>query len=404
MKEVSIIAPTKSHFLRNLIIGFSAALALLGIVLGTVSILTNAKTYARYGGTIADKAAYSYLASNYKFNFCRSLTARGIEIDDSLWEKKPEGGDKTYGELLESGTKEYISRILVAAALFDSAATAAEKKEAKAEAKKAAEELLTYRSDGDKQAFNEITAPYGYAYADLADIALLLYKATAAQSLFYGVGGANVTDRLEDCNLYLEENYSAAYLFVIRTESTFIYNEDENGAPIFETDGSGAYATRPLREEEIAQRNALIAKMDAEIASGNPRLPFFKDEMKKHYDIAPEGNGTLYYLADNAAYTQGFIKENGESIPEALKSMEVGEFKKVTYKHGVCYIYKNEVEENAFGVTDYKGFFSDFYQNAADFMFAEDVGILIEDTVFKARASSIPLTTIPYKNIIRVRF
>ncbi len=403
MKEASR-APASSHFLRNLIVGFSAALTALGIVLGTVSILTNTKTYARYSGTIADKAAYSYLASNYKFNFCRSLTAEGIEINEAFWEKKPKDSDKTYGELLESGTKEYISRILVAAALFDDAATAAEKREAKAKAKKAAEELLTYRAGGDKKVFDEMTAPYGYAYADLADIALLLYKAATAQSLFYGVGGANVTERLEDCNLYLEENYSAAYLFAIRTESTFIYTEDENGTPIYELDGSGAYATRPLREEEIERRDALIASIDAEIASGNPRLPYFKDEMKKHYAIAPEGNSTLYYFSDNAAYTKNFIKENGESITEALKSMAVGEFKKVTYKHGVCYIYKNKVEENAFGVTDYKGFFSDFYQNAADSMFAEDVGILIEDAIFKARVSSIPLTTIPYKDIIPVRF
>ena len=397
-------APARSHFLRNFLIVFLAVLTVLGLVLGAVSILTNLKTYARYGGTIADKAAYSYLASNYKFNFCRSLTAEGLAESEALWETKPEGSDKTYGELLEEGTKEYIARILVAAALFDSAATAKEKKGAKAAAREAAEELLTYRANGDKNAFNEACAAYGYTYSDLADIALLLYKAAAAQELFYGVGGANVTDRLDDCNAYLSENYSAAYLFFIRTESTYIYNLDDDGNKVIDLDADGAYATRPLREEESEKRNALIEKMDAEIDGGNPRLPFFKDEMKKYYDVAPEGSDTLYYLSDSAAYTQSFISENGESITEALKSMEVGEFRRVTYEHGVCYIYKSATETNAFGVQDYESYFSDFYQNAADFMFAEDVGILLDDVIFKQRVSEIPLATLPYKDIIRVRF
>ena len=128
-------APVRSHFLRNFLIVFIAALTVVGLVLASAVMLTNAKTYARYGGAIADKAAYSYLASNYKFNFCRSLTAQGITESETLWETKPEGSDKTYGALLEEGTKEYIARVLVSAALFDSAATAKEKKEAKAAAK-----------------------------------------------------------------------------------------------------------------------------------------------------------------------------------------------------------------------------------------------------------------------------
>ena len=397
-------APVRSHFLRNFLIVFIAALTVVGLVLASAVMLTNAKTYARYGGAIADKAAYSYLASNYKFNFCRSLTAQGITESETLWETKPEGSDKTYGALLEEGTKEYIARVLVSAALFDSAATAKEKKEAKAAAKNAAEELLTYRASGDKAAFNEMIAAYGYTYSDLSDIALLLYKASVAQSLFYGVGGANVTARLDDCNAYLSENYTAAHLFFIRTESTYIYNVDADGNKTIELDGSGAYATRPLRAEETEKRNALIEKMDAEIASKNPRLPFFRDEMKKYYDTAPEGSEALYYLSDSASYTKRFISENGESITEALGAMEPGEFKKVTYAHGVCYIYKSETEENAFGVKDYESYFSDFYQNAADDMFADDVEVLIEDVVFKKRASEISVTAIPYKDIIRVRF
>lgn len=395
---------TGSHFLRNFLIIFAAAVLLLGTVLGTVTVITNAKTYARYSGTVADKATYSYLASYYKLNFMRAFFTEDKEETDSFWDSKPEGSEKTYQTLLEEGTKNYISHILVSAALYDSAATAAEKKAAKEAAKNAAEEILTYRAKGDKAAFNEMTAPYGYTYADLKDIALLLYKAANAQSLFYGIGGANVTSRLDDCNAYLSDRYSAVYLFFIRTESTYTYTVDENGSKVINVGDDGAYVTRKLTDEEIAGRRETVARIDAAIAEDQMTPAFLRAEMEAHYSKAPEGKSSLYYFSDNAAYTQRFSLANGEAIVAAAKDLSVGECQKVSYKHGVCYVYKSTVEENAFGVRDYENYFSDFYQNAADYLFAEDIGILLEDVVFKKRASDISPTALPYKNIIPVRF
>ena len=121
--------PKSSRFLRNFVILFLAAVLLLGAVLGTVTLITDARTYARYGGTVADRAAYSYLASNFKFNFCLSLAGvEGFEDTEAFWQTKPEGEEKTYGALLSEGTKNYIRRVLVSAALFDSAASASAKK------------------------------------------------------------------------------------------------------------------------------------------------------------------------------------------------------------------------------------------------------------------------------------
>lgn len=397
--------PKSSRFLRNFVILFLAAVLLLGAVLGTVTLITDARTYARYGGTVADRAAYSYLASNFKFNFCLSLAGvEGFEDTEAFWQTKPEGEEKTYGALLSEGTKNYIRRVLVSAALFDSAASASAKKEARAAAKRAAEEILTYRADGDKAAFNALTAEYGYTYADLEDIALLLYKSAMAQTLFYGEGGANVTTRLADCNAYLTENYTAVHLLFVRTSTTFVYTLDESGNKIVEIDDNGNPEERTLSNEERAEREALIARLDGAIGSDNMTPALLRDEMQKHYATAPEGTSMLYYFADNAAYTEAFNAENGEGIVNAAKKMAIGAFERIDYEGGVCYIYKSEVEENAFGVQSYESYFTDFYQNAADTLFSQDVELLMEDTVFKKRAGEISFTAIPYKNIIRVRF
>ncbi len=395
---------TRSRFLRNFLIIFTAAVLALGIVLSAITALTNLKTYARYGGTIADQAVYSYLASNYKFNFMRAALADGKEDTEAFWNEKPEGSEKTYRALLEEGTKDYVARVLVSAALYDSATTAAEKKTAKEAAKKAAEEILTYRAEGDKAAFNEMTAEYGYTFADLEEIALLLYKAARAQALFYGAGGANVTSRLDDCNTYLSDNYSAVHLLFVRTKTTFVYTLDESGNKVVEVDENGAYETVALSEEEIAKREATIARIDTAIADDQMTPAFLRAEMEAHYAKFPEGKSTLYYLSDSSAYTQAFRALHGDEIVVAAKELPIGECKRVNYEQGVCYVYKSTVEKNAFGVKDYESYFSDFYQNAADHLFSEDVGILLDDVVFKNRADDISLTALPYKNIIRVRF
>lgn len=394
-----------SHFMRNLIIIFLSMVLLLGIVLGAVSLSRNAKTYARYSGTIIDRATYSYLLSYYKFNHMRALAGvSGAEDSEEFWNSTDTASGKTQGELLVKGAKEYVSRVLISASLFDAVASNTQKKAAKEAAKKAAEEILTYRADGDEQRFDEITAEYGYAYSDLEDIALLLYKAENAQMLYYGLNGETAATRLTECNLYLKENYTAVRLLFIRTENTFDTTADKDGNLTVNTDENGEAITRPLLNAEIEKRNQTMSILDAEIASGSFRKSIFDALASEHYKNYPEGTDTLYYFADGAAYTESFKASAGAEIVSAAQSLSVGECKKVAYESGYCYVYKNAIEENAFTSESYKSFFSDFYENVSSHLFSEDVAVFASDVVFKDRASEISVLSVPYKNLIRVRF
>ncbi len=394
-----------SHFLRNLIIIFLSAMALLGTVLGAISIAHNTKTYASYSGTIADRATYSYLLSYYKFNHMRALAGvAGAEDSEEFWSSKDAESGKTQGELLAEGAKDYVRRVLISASLFDAAATAAQKKEAREAAKTATEEILTYRADGDEKAFDEMAAEFGYTYADLESIALLLYKAENAQRLYYGLSGETAATRLTECNLYLKENYSAVRLLFIRTETTFSITEDESGNKKIETDENGKAITRPLLPAEIEKREAAMQMLDAEIESDSFRKAILDGIMKEHYAAYPEGTNTLYYFAEGTAYTESFKASVGEQIVAAARSLAIGKCQKVAYEGGYCYVYKSETAENAFLEESYESFFSDFYENVSIHLFSEDVAVFSDDVVFKDRAAEISVLSVPYKNLIRVRF
>ncbi len=400
-------APSRgqSHFLRNLLIVFLCALLVLGIVLGTISIVRDQKTYARYSGTIADRAIYSYLLSYYKFNHMRALAGmEGAEDTEAFWSSIDKESGKTQGELLSEGAKNYVTRVLISASLFDSAATAQQKKDARAAAKQAAEEILTYRADGDVDAFNEIAAPFGYAYEDLEGIALLLYKAENAQALFYGISGENAKSRPSECNQYMKENYSAVYLLFLRTESTFSTTEDEDGNLTIDTDENGAYVTRPLRTDESLKREETMQLLDAEISAGTLRKSYFEGKMQEHYAAYPEGKSQLYYFASGTSYTESFKQSIGEPIVSAAEALTPGACQKIAYEHGYCYVYKVAAEDYAFSKDTYKDCFSDFYENVANHLFSADVAVFADDVVFKSRAAAVAIATLPYKNLIRVRF
>ena len=398
-------AKTKSHFLRNLLIIFLSALLVLGIVLGAISLSRDTKTYARYGGNTADRAIYSYLLSYYKFSHMRTLSELdGAEDSEEFWNSIDPISKKTQGEHLTEGAKDYVARVLISASLFDAAATDAQKKEAEQAAKKAAEEILIYRADGDEDAFDEITAPFGYAYRDLEDIALLLYKAENAQALYYGISGETVTTRPDECNQYLKENYCAVHLFFIRTESAYSTTEDEDGNLTIDTDENNQYLTRPLLPAEIAKREETIGLLDAAIAKNTLTKSYFTAKMQEHYQTAPEGKSSLYYFADGTAYTQAFKQTNGDAIVSAAESLAVGSCRKIAYAHGYCYVYKCETEDYAFIADNYESYFSDFKSNVSDYLFAKDVAVFMGDVIFKERADSIAVTALPYKNLIRVRF
>lgn len=395
-----------SHFLRNFLIIFLSVLLCAFAVLGAISVYRNAKTLMRYGGTACDEPTYRYLSSYYKLMHMRALAdTEGAEDTEAFWQStEPESG-KTQGALLAEGAKNYISRVLISAALYDQTASSAQKREAKAAAKKAVEEILTYQANGSEESFNALTAPYGYAYDDLYGIALLLYKAERAQSLFYGASGETASTRVTECDQYLKNNYAAVKLLFIRSETTYNFTLNENGEKDILLDDNKEPILRALTAEELAQREALMADLDERIAAQNLTAAYFSGRMGGHYESYAEGQSGLYYFANGSAYTEQYKKQEGgaEIVKEAL-ALKNNACKKIAYKDGFCYIFKYETETGAFAEKSYELYFSDFYINVANYLFSKDVSLFMDDIVISERAEKISLTALPYKNLIRVRF
>lgn len=392
---------TQRHFLRNFLIIFLSALVALSAVLFGFSIYRSTHTYMRYGGTFCDAPTYRYLASYYKLMHMRALAGvDGAEDTEAFWQSIDPETKKTQGALLAEGTKNYISRVLICASLFDGTASADQKRTAKNAAKKAAEEILTYQANADKETFDALAAPYGFAYEDLADIALLLYKAANAQSLFYGASGETASTRVAECDQYLKNNYSAVRILFIRTKTTYFVDEDGNA----DLDENQNPILRDLSSVEIEQREQLMADLDQRIAANNLLEDYFKGKMDNHYENYAEGHSGIYYFSDNSAYTQSFRQAGGEEIVRTALSIPQNSCKKLSYADGYCYVFKLQTKTGAFAEESYETYFSDFYENVASYLFSKDVALFMDDVVITERAKAVSLTALPYENLIRVRF
>ena len=120
---------------RIFFLSLAVALALIltaGGVLFALSAARRARAVASYRNLTLEKGTYSYFASFYKGLYLASLRADGVGAYDTpvFWELTDSEGVR-YGQRLSDGFSDYIRRTLVAASLFDRAATlSAEEKNA----------------------------------------------------------------------------------------------------------------------------------------------------------------------------------------------------------------------------------------------------------------------------------
>ena len=84
--------------------------------------------------------------------------------------------------------------------------------------------------------------------------------------------------------------------------------------------------------------------------------------------------------------------------------MEIGDYRKVETDFAVCYIYRCEVESGAYSDTSEKGFFADFFSDAADFLFAELLESMREDVTFSDKLSEDDIVGVAYDSDLYIRF
>lgn len=389
---------------------FLSAVLLLGIGIGTAVAIEDARAFAKYGGTRADKGVTSYLLSTYKSYYMRSEV--GAVDTPEYWSEEIDG--VTRGELLRESADNYVRAIIAGAYLFDRY-TKLEAYE-KSSIRLATEEVLAYRADGSERRFNELTEAMGFDYDDFCRATELIYKAERAMSVIYGADGAaltNVSDAtvLALCNAYYNR-YSRVKILYIDTKETVVKDKDGK----IEMGSDELYKTEYLTGAEIVERRADIAEIRSLIEGANTGVgeemsPEYFDLMQEKYNITDAYNESGYYFSPSSAFAAGFARDSSELLPspyseamnkmlgsvvEASFAMNEGEYREIEGDYGIAFIYKCEKEEGAYLSTYYGAFFHDFYSDAAVYLYNESVSEIAKDVTIRKKHNEIDIIKIPY--------
>ena len=377
-----------------------ALVIILGAVSGILIAVRNSRALISVGGVRIEKSAAAYLATTYKKSFKEKYKA----VDHpEFWKSEYENG-VTYGELLERETEAYLREVAVGAYLFDrySSLTRGEKKRIK---ELAASAIIDFGC-ADKRDFNERAAEMGFDYDGFVDALTLIYKMEQAQRRIYGDGGSTLASGAFKSEA---ERYYSGYVFVklliIRTE--FEYKLDDKGN--FTVDENGELEKRELTAEELATRNADIAEIrDAIIALQNgtdgQMTEMFFDTMLAKYDL-DDYTRTGYYFSPVDAVTgipfaeatATFAKQMGTELLEFAYTREIGEFAEIAVDGGVCFVYRGQLTSGAYSSSTHEYFFSDFYSDAANYLYAASLGELADDVVVKPKYYElIDIKALPY--------
>ena len=130
----------------------------------------------------------------------------------------------------------------------------------------------------------------------------------------------------------------------------------------------------------------------------------FDNYLEKHGNGDVTMNASGYYFYTQAEYTEEFYTAFPQ-IVETSMSMDMESYAELAVDFGVCFIYKYENDARAYASSSASGCFSDFYSDAADFLFAKSVEEIVSKVVFNdSKYSEIELGKIAANSIFVPRF
>ena len=395
---------------RIIIIAVSALLGaaiLFGAILGITLAVKNASYYAYVDGVGIDRGVSNYLVSYFKAKYKAELTARLGESGNvtdvpAFWNQKTHPDvATTYGDLLKLYVENEIRYLLAANSLFDKNFDMTY--EHRAEVAVATNEILEFMHGGDIAAFNEEAQKYGFDFDDFKKATEMLYKRNFLGVTLFGYDGGGISKDAEFCESFFAGYTRASFLF-IRTDNTYTYDADGNKI----TDSDGKYVTRPLDEEERAERAADIEKLQG-IIDGKYELALYDDIWQKY---AKENNEELYscYFTDGSALKVDLASKYS-AVVSAAEGAEVLSITRVDDSKsddgnsfiGSCFIYRFELEEGKYKEKDDAGYFDDFYSLAASKKLDDLITELLERVEIRAAWSRIDPITLPYNSTYVVR-
>ena len=400
MEKAKVRLQRGQKILLIFVAAFLLAAVIFATVLGAVTAARQARSAVEYGGVTMDEMTASYFASYYKYLYIAELRMQDIDAYDDIefWQTADANG-VTYGSLLISGTRSFISDVLLANYYFGRYATLT------AEEKRMLDGYSeTVLSRFDESSVDSVLDACGIDERTVRRAIEMHYKATRAKSVIYGVGGVTLASYPDECEKYLRE-YSRVKLLFIRKKDTFVL--DENGNRIVE---GGRDKLRDLTAEELAERAELMQRIDEEIrgyeVGGDVQITeeLFESYIKQYGEGEKDKTESGYYFSAYSVYTAAFAEDVSADIVRAALEMELEEYRKVDAGFAICYIYKCPVESGAYVDSSEEGFFADFYSDAADFHFANTLEDMREDVIFTGKLTEEDIIGVSYDSDLYMKF
>ncbi len=365
---------------------FMAFVLLFGGTVLTVTLVRQSRYAAEYKGFGIDTKTATYLTSYYKYSYITSLRRAGVNALDteSFWASKPEGGTKTYGELLREGAEDYIKKTIVAVYLYNSYGKLSDKDEDKISA------AISYKlqngadMDGTVKTFNRNTEQYGYNYKSFKKAAEILYKASRARS---PVSGLLLEEYPDGYNDYLQTYSHVKLIFV-------------DGAKKIGADGEPT----DLTAEEKASLATDLAAFRSNIANSLAGEEAFDAFAEKYNCVASIIGGTEYYLAPDENFTKTTMAEAFPEVVKAALSLPLeGREAAIECDYDgdpdnatTCFIYKYKPQSYDYGKSQYEAYFTDFEANAMTYLYGKILTLYAADAKLTDKFKSIDPLSLKY--------
>jgi hypothetical protein len=363
----SVKKPSAKRIVVICVCAFLATVIIVGAALGIATAVKRSGYVMEYGSVGVDEGVARYLASYYKTQYLSNMASGGALVSDTeqFWSEYI-FGENTHGIYLQHLFKDYMSQLVAANYIFDTYTklTADDKKVIDT----AVSEILDYKAQGSVSTFNENTKKFGFDFDDFRKATEMIYKGWSAKVKILGENGEGAVAYTGLCDAYLN-NYSHVYLTFIRTETTFVL--DENGNRV--KDENGNDKLRNLTDEELLLRQEAIGLMQnaaVGIEDGEVSYERYFELMNLYNEGDRNSHSKGYYFKEGTEYTKEFSEAFAEVVSAAI-SMPIGMVEEVDCSIGKCFIYKTYVEGGAYTDTRSGWCFSDFYAFAADSIYKQ---------------------------------
>ena len=381
---------------------FLSCVIIVGLVFGIIALIKNKNAVMKYRGIYLSEGVANYLSASYKYDFMKTLNRLGVDSYDAdfFWESEAEEG-VTWGELLAINTERYLKRVIIGTYLFDKNTRL--NKDDKEVIKRAVSDVIEYRV-GSRAAFDEMASDMGFTYRDFEKAVEMLYKYEMAQTVVFGYEGSSLAGGSFDaeCNEYYESAYSKVLLMIVRTDGETITDPDSGQLTFSEYDA----AAKAQAEAEIAYISKLIYNAenypDSAVEQMNPKA--FADMILVDYPTGTVNDSEGYYFSSQSSYSLEFYQGSADVVRTAL-ALEVGHYAEVELEGvGTCFMYKCPLDSGAYKRTTISHFFTDFYDDAAGYIYSQSVDAYIGDVTVKDRYDRNAVITIPYSFELAVTF